>query len=381
MTTIADELDQVQRVLQDVQTLGEDGELWTRAELLAWWVDGYRYLLAETSATRRFTVLAIPPAFSWSVTFPWEAQFCGDGSVWHWAFQGTGGWAASHLWELELLEGYTPTEAGETTITHPWERQFVNPQEQHFTFALPRDTARVIKIWYDHRLLLPVATRRLDALETSWYSLEGTPLVWTQGVGPNRTVEVYAVVTTDQRVYRHVDAVSQDGNPLHGTLRRMSGDRTYSWVSESGDSVPYGIARRISSPDRQYLWWTASPDHTPLGQAGWVTSSTGNLLVLEARIPDQGTLTEDDTPGLLPAQMLKYVRWYVLWRAFARQGEGANPTMAAFCEMWMARGLRFLRSLHQLARKDRVVQRAPVSTSRGRPPRVQLPPSYPRVWR
>jgi hypothetical protein len=381
VTTIANELDQVQRVLQDAQTLGEDGALWTRAELLDWWIDGYRHLLAETSATRRLTVLSIPPEFSWSCTFPWEQQCTGDGSAFVWAQQGEGGWAASHLWELEVLEGYTPTAAGETVFTHPFERQFAQSQEQHFTFAIPRDTERIIKVYYDHRLLLPVVTRRLDALETSWYSLEGTPLVWTRGLHPGRTFDVYAVVTTEQRVYRQVDAVSNEGNPLHGTLRRMSGSRTYRWTSDSGDSVPYGIARRISSPDRDYLWWTASPDNVSLGQAGWVTSSTGNLLVLEARIPDQGTLTEDDTPGLLPPQVFKYVQWYVLWRAFSRQGEGQNPAMAAFCETWVQRGIQFLRQLHQLARKDRQGARAPVTPGRGRPARVSLPPSYPRVWR
>ena len=373
MTTIGTHLDKVQDILQD------DGIIWSRAELLDYFVDAYRQLLATTSAVRLFTILEVPPRFPWSITYPWEAEFCDDGAAWQWAFQGEGGYAASHLWELELLYGITPTAAGETTVTAPWERSFVNPVHQHFRFAVPRDSERVIKLWYDHELLLPIAVKTLDRLETNWYSLEGRPLAWTQGVGPNRTVEVFEIVTAYVDSYRTRDAVTNDTNPLHGIARQYSGARTYSWVSDTGGSVPYGISRHLSSPDRQYYPVSIPPDSQPGGRSGWLASSHDNLLVLDAYIPDVGTLTEADMLVLVPPQLGKYCRYYTLSRAFGRQGEGFNAGMAAFFQSWYGLGVQLLQQLHQLARKDRTVQRHPAGVEDRRPPWVQLPSTYPRV--
>ena len=60
MPTVGSDLDRCQRVLQDAATIGSDGLIWTRADLLLYYEDGYRTLLAETSAKRRFTTLDTP---------------------------------------------------------------------------------------------------------------------------------------------------------------------------------------------------------------------------------------------------------------------------------------------------------------------------------
>jgi len=369
--TIQIELDRIQRQLQD------EGSIWPRAELLDWLRDGSLHLLAETSATRRFTILEVPPRFAWSITFPWEAAFIGDSTPHVWAHQGVGGWAGNQ-WELELLEGITPTASGILT-TQPWERTFENPTQQPFRFGVPRDAERIVRLWYNNRLLVPLSVRALDGLETTWYSLEGLPVAWTTGVGPHRTFEVYEIVTNYEANYRYTDAVTNEGNPLHGTLRRLSGDRTYAWESASGDTVPYGIARRLSSPDRQYLPRWGETDRNPVGRAGWIAGSQDALLLLEAVIPDQGTLLEADELALLPPQLAKYCRYYALFRAYNRQGEGYHPLLAAWYEQRYMRGVVLLRKLHQLAMHDRQVARQPVQSGRRRPPRVRLPSNYPAV--
>lgn len=379
MATVGTELDRCQRILRDTTMVGQDGTFWSRAELLAYFQDGYRHMLAETSATRRFTVLDVPARFPWAITHPWQVAFCQDGPAFGWAFQGEGDWAVTHLWELEVLEGIAGTAAGEITVTQPWQRAFGNPVQQHFRFAVPRDSERVIKIWYNNKLLIPLATRALDSLETHWYSLDGEPIAWTLGIGPNRTVEVFEIQTAYSANYAHVDSVTLDGNPMHGIVRRLTGDRTYAWVSDTGDTIPYGLARRVVSDDRQYYPRLTEPLRFPLGRSGWFAGSGDALLVLEARIPDEGTLAEEDEAVLLPPQMGKYLRWYTLMRAFNRQGEGHNGLMAAWFEQRYARGILFLRRLHQLARKDRRVQRGPVQATRRRPPRVRLPSAYPAV--
>ena len=64
---IRSELDKVQRILQDAALIRDDGLFWSRAELLDYFIDGYRHLLAETSSTREFTVLEVPPRFPWAI--------------------------------------------------------------------------------------------------------------------------------------------------------------------------------------------------------------------------------------------------------------------------------------------------------------------------
>ncbi|MGI9298577.1 MAG: hypothetical protein ACR2QC_11880 [Gammaproteobacteria bacterium] len=413
MPTIRTHLDRCQLILQDARTIGTDGMFWSRAELLAYFEDGYRHMVAEVSPTRRFTVLDVPPRFPCSVSQPWERDYVRDAPAWQWSTLTAGGWAVSSLWEIEVLEDVASVEvtigqfsedfdtgdfvtedsvvAGVSSqvstlssggvVTHPWERAFNRSIHQHFQFAVPRDTERVVKIWHNHRLLLPISTRSLDDTFTTWMSLQGLPVTWQLGIGPNRTFEVYAINTAYVANYRHIDAVTNDGNPLHGSARRFSGDRVYGWASDSGDTIPYGIPRRISSPDRQYYPRTLEPLDEPLGRATWLASSSDSLLVLEARIPDATTLTEQDEAVLLPPQMAKYLRYYTLFRAFNRQGEGYDGLMALFFEQRYQRGIAFLRRLHQLARKDRLDVRAPVTARKRRPPRVRLPSNYPVVIR
>ena len=367
------DLDRCQQMLQD------DGTLWSRAELLGYYEDGYRHLLAESTASRRFTVLDVPPRFPWSVTHPAERALLNDAPAWLWALQHQGGWGVSVPGEIEVLDSISPTSGAGDAVTHPAERTFLNPAHQHFRFALPREAERVVKIWYDNKLLIPISTRALDATETAWMSLDGEPIAWTLGIGPNRTFEVYEIETAKRDTYLHRDAVTNEPMPLHGSARRFTGSRTYAWQSE--DAVPYGIPRRIVSTDRQYYPRSLEHEPTPLGRATWLASSIDALLVLEARIPGNTALTEEDTAALLPPQMHKYLRYYTLFRAFNRQGEGYDGSMAALYEQRFLHGMRFARRIHQLARKDRQVVRTPRQQQRKRPPRVRLPSNYPAVIR
>ena len=82
---------------------------------------------------------------------------------------------------------------------------------------------------------------------------------------------------------------------------------------------------------------------------------------------------------LLPPQRAKYLRYYTLFRAFNRQGEGYDGLMAAFFEQRFHRGITFLRRLQQIARRDRQAARDPIQAQRRRPPRVRLPSNYPAV--
>lgn len=369
MATIESDLDRCQRFLGDASTIGEDGQIWTRAELLDWYQDGYRQLLLQSQGTRRWTVLPIPPRWTASGTQPWESRFAWGGTWWQWTHQALG-YGASSLWEVETLEGLTPTAASEG-LSHGWERAHVNPTHVPFRFGLPRDHGRIVKLWYDHKLLLPVDTRELDATETQWISLAGEPLAWTLGTGRNRTIEVYEIVT----VYTSTDYAYSGAYFGLGTARSLSGSRTYT-ASYPGQSLPYGLIRSVDSTERQYLTLEAPP----VGVIREWGSSVDNLLCLEVIGPAIAGLTEADTPVLVPPQLAKYLRAYTLYRAFNRTGEGYQPALALFFEQRFARGVQVMRTLSMLSRRDHQWARQP-ERGRTRPPRPRLPSSYPRVRR
>lgn len=369
MPTVSDHISLVQSWLHD------SGDIWSRAELLNYLNDGYRALLTQSQAVLRFTALPVPGTFTYSTTQDWEARYANGGTVYTWTWQAdTGGYAASSLWEVEQLEGVQPTSMSEG-VCYQWERVHLNPTHTYYRFALPRNHERIRALWFDNELLLPLAVRELDAQWRHWMSLSGEPLCWTQGVGPNRTVELYEIHVTNAQSYAHVGAAWP-----YGFARRVSGARTYTAVPPAGDSVPVGIMRHCSSPERQYLGNPASTDAAPYGVArAWASSDNDGLLLLEVIGPEVPDLVETDTPALIPQQLQKYLRYYCLYRAFNRQGESYTPSMAEFCRQRFERGVEVLRALSWLSRRDLQYARQPARGGVGRMPRPRLPSTYPRV--
>jgi hypothetical protein len=443
---IADELDRIQSYLQDAATLGTDGILWSREELLRYYNEGYRQLLTDTQAVRRFVALDMPGRFSAAITYDWEQRYTNGGTYWQWTWPAENGtYVSSTLGDIPVLEDTTtlPTSEG---ITQQWERRFLNPQHQYYRFALPRNNDRIVKLWYNHRLLLPNVTRTLDRYEAHWMSLAGEPVLWTQGVGRNRTMEIYEILTGDAQSYAYRSGP-------YGFARTFSGSRTYvnrteatpliaygyttngegvrsglsgmgrRWTRDPSTSIyaafawetqwltthiatgvtsavamtapwearfagkapifPLGHAQHISSPERQYLGYPPSGVATLWGVARTWGSSANNLILLEVIGPEIPDLQEEETPELLPPQWLKYLRFYVLARAWSREGEGRQLVLAAYAQERYQYGVKQLQRLSWLSHKDQELARATeaMPVERRRPQRPRLPSTYPRVGR
>jgi hypothetical protein len=166
------------------------------------------------------------------------------------------------------------------------------------------------------------------------------------------------------------------------TLRSSVVAASYSWEDEFGGPTIHfgvGLVRGASSPDRQYLpLVTDATVMSLLGSARDWRSTENALSALEVVIPQQD-LTEDDEPSLIPEQMQKYLRYYVLSRAFGREGEGQKPEMAAHYEARFKRGVALLKRLADVAHKDRIYARDMPSEAPPRPPLVRLPSNFPSV--
>jgi hypothetical protein len=293
---------------------------------------------------------------------------------------------------------------------------------------------------WDEKRLEPVVVRELDST-IGWNREGGEPLVFTAGMGRVKTFEVYAIRTalaqgynlqeyeqgtprrlsgsrtysltgTVENSYAYMSpADSQAGSSgLGWRFTKASADGeyfaahtwekelvdgettftdspaiigTYSWESALGaenvQNFAVGTVRGANSPDRQYL--PIHLDPTPQRLVGVVRdwkSSTDTVQVLQTVLPDRD-LAETDTPSLLPAQMLKYIRYYILSRAFGRQGEGHNSIMAAHYERRFRQGAEKFNHLSALTNRDVVYAREPAKQGRGRVPRPRLPAHFPRI--
>lgn len=157
----------------------------------------------------------------------------------------------------------------------------------------------------------------------------------------------------------------------------------YTWESVfTSVSIDFalGSIRGISSEDRQYLPMISDSTAIPLigGIRDW-RSSADNVMVLEQVVPSLD-ITETESPALLPTPINKYLRYYVLSRAFGRDGEGFNQDMSEHYDQRFKRGVRFMTRLNDVAYADRTYRRQDQVTPRDRPPLVRLPPQFERQF-
>ena len=157
---------------------------------------------------------------------------------------------------------------------------------------------------------------------------------------------------------------------------KFTGSRTY--AIDSG-STGYGIIRGIISPDRQYLPITTGASSAPFcGTIRDLKSSVSSILITETVIPGVD-LSEADSPEMIPFQMKKYIRYYILGIAYGREGEGKRPDLSAHYMMRFKRGISVLMRMATVTHIDRVYAREETMESSVRPPRVRLPAHYPQV--
>lgn len=142
-----------------------------------------------------------------------------------------------------------------------------------------------------------------------------------------------------------------------------------------------GIARITSSPDRQYLTAPyANAEFSALGVPRDFKSSDQAITIWEI-IVSATELNEDDGLSLIPSRMAKYIKFYVLSRAFSRKGQGFKPDMAQHFTALFQLGVGLLAKIGNLGFIDRNYAREEVMPTRGyRMPQVQLPPEFERQY-
>jgi hypothetical protein len=427
-------LDQVQQVLHD------DEAVWTRAELLRWAQDGYRLLCYTSGCVVRPYQSDVPGRVAASFTHDWETtEHFGTYRI----FTRTVGnrpLRVTFLWEVESLEGITPTNSYNVT-TQLWEEAYSSDTDAHARFALPRQSDRPLKVYWDSKRLAHTTTRELDQSYERWWRDGGEPIATLPGVGPEKSLEIYMLQTnyvqtwnltggyygmprqfssdasrtyginSSHTTWDYAYTSSADSGASSGTglliaenlLDSSNGTRslfswetdltvttaddtgstpgtiyTHEWEGDGATQLGVGIARWLKSGDRQYLGVAYDSGQDLLGISRRFASSEDSLTVWHTILPDR-PLTEDDEPDLLPDQAHKYIKFYVLAQAFSRKGEGQRMDMAEHFSQLYQLGAGLLAMLGTPSVLDRVYAREQVKdASIQAPPRVRLPAEFPR---
>jgi hypothetical protein len=316
-------------------------------------------------------------------------------------------------------------------VTQLWEMSQAGEQvETHYRVYLPHSATHIKGIWYDHKRLSPTPLADLDNLRDHWWKVQGEPYEFTH-LGRNHTVDIYEIVTEYNQSYC-LEAM-EAGMPTDFSGARAytvdsprgQWDYAYTYSFEAGsfsglgyritrpghsngfvainawedqvitgesitasgrevgtaDSDIYvalgiGAFRGARSPLRQYIveeQWQVN------GIARDFGSSVGNLLVLYASLASPDTIAETDELTILPAQLGKYLKWYVLFQAFNHQGEGYDASMATVYQQRFARSVRLMRRMANIAHRDASYSRYPAQRQAGAIPQAQLKSNYPKA--
>jgi hypothetical protein len=215
VTRVSTDLDSIQLILHDA------GAIWARSELLLWYTDGYRRLLAQAQGTRDFTVLTVPGRVTMVYTYPWERRHTLGGTSRQWTYP-TLSRQYSSQWEVEREADLDP-QTWYTNTTQLWETLYATGTvDQYQRFVLPRPHERLLALWYDHELLDPITVRELDSAWTAWYRQHGDLLYWAPGLTNAQAIEIYRTPAVDGQVYA-LDSL--DGLPR--ALTSDTSARTY----------------------------------------------------------------------------------------------------------------------------------------------------------
>lgn len=436
MTTLGVQLDLVQLQLHD------EGQIWTRAQLLRWMNDAYGDLLSMSRCTSRLTQIPVPPRYGYTFCYEWEDAFTDHAPSRMMLWPALNNlMRCTYYWEAEFLEGVTPTNS-RAGLTQDWERSFIADADHHFIYALPHDADLVRCVRWNHKRLYATAVRELDSNDSAWFRRVGEPWWWTDGTGRRGSIELYELrtdytqaynmqdftegfaryfngsrtYTVDSDVWDNAyayttqgDAATLSGSTLtllnglgwrvtfastttsftasqaweiqqvEGAVPSTVGElrSTYGWewrtYGTGVEEFAVGTIRSITSEDRQYF---ALGDN--LGGIRAVQSSDDAVEILHTVIADVD-LGEDDEPGLLPPQALKYLRYNTLKRALQHPGPGQNAALATHYSQRQLLGVKMLAKLSDLGSLDRVHVRKSVDSedASGRLPYVRLPANFP----
>jgi hypothetical protein len=436
--TIGAIIDQAQEFLHD------SGAIWTRAELLNWANDGYRQLLAQSQAVVRPFQIDTPGRTAWSGSQEWEDRHGSGTFRTFGYNVDTASISVTYRWEAEFLGGLEPADSVDciTQLWELVYTDSVD-QHMRLVLSKQHERAIKV-YFDDKRMIGASVRELDTLTTEWWQQTGDPIFFFPSQGGRDGSYEVYEINSgyvqsydlqeaqagiprrfTGDRTYENEGSVdiwnyayssTGDAGMVVGLGRRFTGassggvyDTTFSWeIDEIDDGtssdtatvssaatypweilydstltaveLSLGLIRGAISPDRQYLAAPyASAEFSTLGTARDFKSSADAITIWEI-IVLASQLDEDDGLSLIPSQMAKYLKFYVLSRAFSRKGRGFRPDIAQHFAALFQIGVALLAKIGNQGFIDRNYAReSVVPTASYRPPLVQLPPEFERA--
>lgn len=409
--TLADIIDDVS------ERLGDSATFASRGEIRDWLADGYSRMVRDAQSPAQLQTYDVPPRVQYAVTYEWERQYI-EGTTRKFTFSyQSDRYEATYLYEASQQADQTAMD-WTYNVTHLHQLAHIGASsDTPYLFSIPR-RHDLLSIWYDNDILLPISGHQLEPYG-SWWDHGGLPSLLVTDWSHNE-FDLYRVVTSNNQAYSSEETI--------GTLRDISGDRTYSidadyqwdwafteipgivtglaglgrkvsgsltdeghWNVQDAYTYPWerqyvadvgvddtvitiglGLPRSILSPDRQY-YNGASWQRT--GTIRSWGSSDDNLLVYSCVVPER-EISEEAALELVPAQLEKYIIYYALWMIHSREGELYEPMMAQHYQLRYRRGVTLLSRIRDMAYRDTTYSRG--RDRLGKYPRTpQLPDNYP----
>lgn len=421
-----------------------DNFVWTRGELLRLLNDGYRQFIAQSLPTVRIYQIDVPARDTGAGSQEWEDEAV-HGNFRKFTVSGMSlVTQCTFRWEAEMASAANTLQDSYDCVTHDWERAFCsNNVDNHFRFVLAKTHEMPRHAFWGDKQLGARSISELDLRDQRWWVESGEPVIYLTGVGRELSFEIFEVPTTYSQAYflqdfengapRQItsdadreyeitagidrwnyayssgqDYLSVVGLGFRFTTFDTANSRyvTHAWEEDlstlSSDDSAYvvtepweidfisgqeaillglGSCRGLESEDRQYLPMAYDSGRQHVGLARDFHSSEDSISIFEHTVPAR-PLDEDDVPDLIPTQLHKFLKYFVLGMAFSQPGEAYRPDIAQHYTALFQLGVGILAALATPSFTDSGLARGQVNEVRvPTPPRVRLPSTYPAVRR
>jgi hypothetical protein len=251
-------------------------------------------------------VVMMPPKMQSFYMYDWEWPHNDNSNgevIQHWYYDDGEQKLGNQLWEIEHLEGLTPTtNAAGHNYNQPWEAWHASTPNEPAPVPFPSNFNRAKFVAWDRKPLEPITLRELQDRDMTWRTRAGQPAYYFRD----------EELSNRHYLYPHASSAT--------------------WTDQSGSD--------------------ADPDDSEYGST--TLDVDNNLLVIFDKNPTE--LTADGNTPDFPAFLHKYLEYGVVARAYEANTDGRIPSLAEYWEMRRKFGFKAVKIYMSKRRSDRHYQ-------------------------
>jgi hypothetical protein len=341
MITLKESIDRVQRKLDDL-----DGDVWTRAQVEEFILDGYDGICREAECIFDVTMFSNAPNAA-NHTRVFEEQFMTD---------------------MPILGRFTFTKESDREYAGP---DAVGPSNHtktsdaaYMTTAGETPSGRVVGT-------LPDTYVSVDRVTHDWLRLEPEParyLRQTRNIYQTETGGVFSYSMDQDGLFsiRTVGAVAPVAPAIEisGTYGAVRALDTLHGFDAEPISGTYGVIRSM-------------PRHFASGsQYGIIKRIVPDDLATRVELFRLGNPMTEQDAFEIPDRAVRYVEWWAMYRAYSTPGEGEDGKLAELFKGRYAEGVKRLKNRVDTAMNERTIQMGSGRSSRRDDYLTHMPSTY-----